>query len=77
MSLSVTLASTQSNIEALYDPDQWRTQEKLQGFKVMAGLVGGPGADHPGRQRIFENLQKYFSRKLQKCIILAYFSNKI
>ena len=29
------------------------------GFKVMAGLVGGPGAEPPPRRRrIFENLQK-------------------
>ena len=49
-------------------------KEKFRGFKVMAGLVGGPGAKPPGRQRIFENLQKCLSRKLQKCIILAYFS---
>ena len=28
------------------------------GFKVTAGLVGGPGAEPPGRRRIFENLQK-------------------
>ena len=45
----------------------------------MAGLVGGTGggAPPPGRQRIFENLQKNFLRKLQKCIILVYFSKKV
>ena len=36
----------------------------------MAGLVGGPGAEPPGRRRIFENLQKYFLRKFQ---IMHYF----
>ena len=41
--------------------DQWRTQEKISGgFKVLAGLVGSPGAEPPGRRRIFENLQKNF-----------------
>ena len=53
--------------------NQWRTQEKISGggFKVMAGLIGGPGAKRPGRRRIFEKLQKDFLRKLQK---MHYFS---
>ena len=50
---------------------QWRTQEKFLGFKVTAGLVGGPGDEAPGRQRIFKNLQNHFLRKLQK---MHYFS---
>ena len=33
--------------------------------------VGGPGVALSGRRRIFENLQKVFLRKVQKCIILA------
>ena len=39
---------------------QWRTQEKnFGGVQGMgSGLVGGPGCGAPGRQRIFENLQK-------------------
>ena len=41
-------------------------RKKFRGFKVMAGLVGGPGAESPRRRRIVENLQKYFLRKLQK-----------
>ena len=49
-------------------------RKKFRGFKVMAGLVGGPGAEPPGSGRIFENLPKNVLRKLQKCIILAYFS---
>ena len=46
------------------------------GFKVMAGLVGGLGAEPPGRRRIFENLQRNSRRKLQKCCIFAYFAKK-
>ena len=38
--------------------------------------MGSGGGAPPGRRRIFENLQKYFLRKLQKCIILAYLSKK-
>ena len=48
---------------------QWRTQEKISGgggFKVMAGLVGGPGGRAPGRRKIFENLQKKFLKKIAK-----------
>ena len=49
------------------------------GFKVMAGLVGGTGAEPPppGRQRIFENLQKNFVRKLQKMHYFSIFYKKI
>ena len=36
------------------------------GFKVMADLVGGLGAEPPGRRRIFENLQKNFPKKIAK-----------
>ena len=38
------------------------------------GLVGGRGAEHPGRRTTFENLQKKSSENCKKCIILAYFS---
>ena len=47
------------------------------GFKVMAGLVRGPGAEPPGRRRIFENLKKIPKENCQKCSILAYFAKKI
>ena len=56
--------------------NQWRTQEKISGVRGNgSGLVGGPGAEPPGRRRILENLQKIpeencknavFSRILQK-----------
>ena len=39
------------------------------GFKVMAGLVGGPGAKPPDAGK--------FSKICKKCIILAYFSKKL
>ena len=49
--------------------------KKIRGdFKVMAGLVGGPGAEPTGRRRIFENLQKISYENCKKRIILAYFS---
>ena len=47
-------------------PIQWRKQEKVSGVQGYGRLVGGPGAEAPGRRRIFENLQKYFLRKLPK-----------
>ena len=40
------------------------SRKNFGGFKVMSGLVGGPGAEPLGRRRIFENLQKYSLRKL-------------
>ena len=45
---------------------QWRTQEKIS--RVVQGygrLSRGPGAEPPGRRKIFEILQKNFLRKLQ------------
>ena len=60
-----------------YGETQWRTQEKISGgFKGMAGLVGGPGAETLGRWRIFENLQKDFLRKLQKTHYFSLFFKK-
>ena len=48
------------------------------GFKVLAGLVGGPGGGAPGRRRIFENLQKNFPKKIEKnALFLAYFSKNL
>ena len=35
------------------------------GLKVMAGLVGGPGAEPPGRRKIVENIQQNFLIKLK------------
>ena len=46
------------------------------GFKVLAGLVGGPGAEPPGRQRIFENLQKNFLKKIAKMHYFSIFFEK-
>ena len=40
------------------------------------GLVGGPGAGSPGRRRIFENLQKNSSGKLQKTLYFGLFCKK-
>ena len=58
-------------------PDSGVRRKKFRGgFKVMAGLVECPGAELPGRRKIFENLYKKFLIKLQKCIILAYFARK-
>ena len=51
---------------------EWRTQEKFRGVKVMAGLVGVWGGGAP---RTPENFGK-FAKKMQKCIILAYFSKE-
>ena len=50
--------------------------KKFGGFKVMTGLVGGPGAELPGRWRIFENVQKNFLRKLQKVHYFSIFFKK-
>ena len=57
---------------------QWRTQEKISGgFKVMAGLVEGPGAEPPGRRRIFENLQRKFLKKIAKMQYFGLFCKNI
>ena len=42
----------------------------------MAGLVGGPGADSPGRRRIFENLQNIFLKKIAKNAFLKHIFQK-
>ena len=64
-----------SRVTILIDSAQWHKQEKnFRVFKVMAGIVGGPGGEAPWKPEIFENLQKDLLRKLQKYIILAYFS---
>ena len=47
------------------------------GFKVLAGLVGSPGAELPGGRRIFENLQEFFLRQLQKMQYSSIFSEKV
>ena len=39
-----------------------------------SGLVGGPGAEPPGRRRIFENLQKIHEENGKKCCIFDYFA---
>ena len=57
---------------------QWRTQEKISG-RVQgrgSGLVGGRGAEPPGRRRIFENLQKIPEENCKKYCIFAYFAKK-
>ena len=38
-------------------------QEKFRGFKVMAGLVGGPG---PGTPENFRKFAKIFFKKIAK-----------
>ena len=68
---------SQRNLSTTTPTDQSRKKENVRGFKIMAGLVGGPGIEPPGRRRIFENLQKNFLREnskiMKKCIILASF----
>ena len=45
--------------------------------KIRGGVkVGGPGAESPGRRRIFENLQKIPEENCKKCCIFAYFAKK-
>ena len=39
--------------------------------------MGGPGAEPPGRRRIFEKFQKISYENCSKCIILAYFSKNL
>ena len=41
---------------------QWRTQEKISGggFKVLAGLVGGPGGGAPRTPENFRKFAKNF-----------------
>ena len=47
------------------------------GFKVMAGLVDGPGAEPPPRTPAnFRKIAKFSLRKWQKCIIFAYFAKE-
>ena len=48
-------------------------RKNFQGVKGYGRPSRGPGGGAPLRRGIFENLQKNFLRKLQKCIILAYF----
>ena len=40
-------------------------------------LLGGPGAEPPGRRRIFEILQKIPEENCKKCCIFAYFAKKV
>ena len=61
----------------LFQYSQWRTQEKNfgGGFKVLAGLVGGPGGADAGE---FSKICKKFSEEnCKKCTILAYFSKNL
>ena len=52
-------------------------EKNFEGFKVMASLLGGPGAEPPGRRRNFEILQTNSSRKLQKEDYFRRFFKKI
>ena len=46
-----------------------------RGFQGYGRPRGGSGCRAPGRRRIFENLKR-FLKKIEKCIILAYFTKK-
>ena len=57
---------------------QWLTQEKISGvFKVLAGLVGGPGAEPPEAGEFSKICNKIFLRKLQKMHYFSIFFEKI
>ena len=55
---------------------QWRTREKFWGFKGMAGLVGGAGAN-PRMPENFRKFRKNFVRKLQKLHYFSLFFKKL
>ena len=52
-------------------------RKKFRGFKVMAGLVGGPGGGHPQTPENFRKISKNFLRKLQKMHYFSIFFQKI
>ena len=56
---------------------QWRTQEKFQGVKVMAGLVGGPGAEPPDTRELSKNFKRKFLKKIAKNGIFSPICKKI
>ena len=43
-----------------------RAQENILGFKIMAGLGGGPAGGAPGRRRIFGIFPKNFVKTIAK-----------
>ena len=60
-----------------YHSYQWRTQKKFRGGgQGYGGPRRGSGGGAPRTPENFWKFAKYFLRKLQKCIILAYFSKK-
>ena len=57
--------------EKMAIPSHGRSQDFFRGKPLGSDLWGR------GRRRIVENFHKSFSRKLRKCIILAYFSKML
>ena len=57
---------------------QWRTQEKISGeFKVLAGIVGGPGGGAPWTPENFQKFSKIFLKKIAKMHYFGIFFEKI
>ena len=69
---------SRSECQTAINANQWLSQEKIsRGFKVSAGLEGGPAdAAPPGRRRICEMFEKIFLRKWQKTHYFSLFSKK-